>query len=89
MGGNSNNCNKCNLYDVKDFYSGALAVSVVAFNWRSNSLNLLYTLANSIIVGHDFSKYCMEPSTLPKALIICCITPKVTTPATMAGAKNT
>ena len=23
---------KCNLYDVKDFYSGALAVSVVAFN---------------------------------------------------------
>jgi hypothetical protein len=32
MGGNSYNCNKCNLYDVKDFYSGALAVSVVAFN---------------------------------------------------------
>ena len=30
--------------------------------------------------------YCIDPSTLPKALIICCITPKVTTPATIAGA---
>ena len=43
-------------------------------------------LANSIIVGHAFRRYCIEPSTLPKALIICCITPNVTTPATIAGA---
>ena len=30
----------------------------------------------------------MDPSTLPKALIICCITPNVTAPATIAGAKT-
>ena len=34
-------------------------------------------------------RYCIEPSTLLKALIICCITPRVTTPATIAGAKKT
>ena len=41
------------------------------------------------IVGQAFNKYCIDPSTRPNALIICCITPSVTTPATMAGAKNT
>ena len=59
------------------------------FNLDSNSLRRLYTLANSIIVGHAFKRYCIDPSTRPNALIICCITPSVTTPATMAGAKNT
>ena len=55
----------------------------------SNSLKRLYTLASSIIVGHAFNIYCIDPSTLPKALIICCITPSVTAPATIAGAKKT
>ena len=38
------------------------------------------------MVGQAFNRYCIEPSTLPKALIVCCITPNVTTPATIAGA---
>ena len=42
-----------------------------------------------MIVGHAFKIYCIDPSTLPNALIICCITPRVTAPATIAGAKNT
>ena len=42
-----------------------------------------------MIVGHDLKIYCIDPSTLPNALIICCITPNVTTPATIAGAKKT
>ena len=50
---------------------------------------LLKTLINSIMVGHAFNRYCIDPSTLPNALIICCITPRVITPATIAGAKNT
>ena len=77
------------LRDVKDIYSDTLAVSAVALSLLSNSLSLLYTLANSIIVGQDFNKYCIDPSTLPKARIICCITPRVIIPATIAGAKNT
>ena len=40
------------------------------------------------MIGQDFRIYCIEPSTLLKALMICCITPRVTTPATIAGAKK-
>ena len=42
-----------------------------------------------MIVGHAFRMYCIDPSTRPKALIICCITPSVTAPATIAGARKT
>ena len=38
------------------------------FSLSSNSLNRLYTLASSIIVGQDFNKYCIEPSTLQMLL---------------------
>ena len=55
----------------------------------SNSLKRLYTLNSSIIVGHALSKYCILPSTRPNARIICCITPNVIAPVTIAGAKNT
>ena len=40
------------------------------------------------MVGQALNKYCIDPSTLPNALIICCITPSVTTPATIAGVEK-
>ena len=67
-------------------YNSSFSFSI---NFASNSLKRLKTLINSIMVGHAFKRYYIDPSTLPNALIICCITPRVITPATIAGAKNT
>ena len=70
-------------------YFHYLYFNAVKWSYFQGMVIVPYLALAPTIVDQLLTRYCKDPSTLPNALIICCITPSVITPATMAGARNT